>query len=120
MDNLDAIKQNLSSELRRGSLLLIVLGALNEAQYGYSLIQHLDVLGINIEQNTLYPLLRRLEKQGLVDSEWMVGESRPRRYYKINENGRTMRTQLLQEWTKIHQILVKQDQELEANHEKLD
>lgn len=120
MDNLDSIKQNLSSELRRGTLLLIVLGALDQAQYGYSLIQHLDALGIKIEQNTLYPLLRRLEKQGLVDSEWMVGESRPRRYYKINENGRMIRKHLLQEWTSIHQILIKQDQRLEENHEGLD
>lgn len=120
MENLEIIKQNLSSELRRGTLLLIVLGALDEAQYGYSLIQHLDTLGLKIEQNTLYPLLRRLEKQGLVDSEWMVGESRPRRYYKINENGRMIRTHLLQEWTSIHEILIKQGQGMEENHEKLD
>lgn len=120
MENLESLKQNLTSELRRGTLLLMVLGALEEPQYGYSLIQHLDSIGMKVEQNTLYPLLRRLEKQGLVDSEWMVGESRPRRYYQINENGIAIRSHLIQEWEGINQILIKQDQSLEVDYEKLD
>jgi DNA-binding PadR family transcriptional regulator len=120
MENLESLKQNLSSELRRGTLLLMVLSALREAQYGYSLIQHLADIGMKVEQNTLYPLLRRLEKQGLVDSEWVVGESRPRRYYKINESGIEIRAHLLLEWENINQILIKQDQGLEEKNEKLD
>lgn len=108
MENLETIKQNLSSELRRGTLLLMVLSALNEPQYGYSLIQHLDSIGMKVDQNTLYPLLRRLEKQSLVDSEWVVGESRPRRYYQINQNGIEIRSHLLVEWESINQILIKQ------------
>jgi DNA-binding PadR family transcriptional regulator len=120
MENLESLKQNLSSELRRGTLLLMVLSSLNEPQYGYSLIQRLADIGMKVEQNTLYPLLRRLEKQGLVDSEWMVGESRPRRYYRINQNGITIRSHLLKEWENINQILIRQDQGLEEDHEKLD
>ena len=120
MENLESIKQNLSSELRRGTLLLMVLSALNERRYGYSLIQHLDEIGMTVDQNTLYPLLRRMEKQGLVDSEWVVGESRPRRYYKINVQGKEIRTHLLSEWESINQILIAQDQGLEKKNEKMD
>lgn len=120
MENLESIKQNLSSELRRGTLLLMVLSALNEPQYGYSLIQHLDGIGMKVDQNTLYPLLRRMEKQGLVDSEWVVGNSRPRRYYRINQNGMAIRSHLLKEWESINQILIQQDQGLEKKNEKLD
>ncbi len=120
MENLESIKQNLSSELRRGTLLLMVLSALHEPQYGYSLIQYLDGIGMKVDQNTLYPLLRRLEKQELVDSEWVVGDSRPRRYYNINQNGSIIRSHLLKEWGNINQILIAQDQRLEKKNEKMD
>jgi DNA-binding PadR family transcriptional regulator len=120
MDTTKSLEQNLTSELRRGTLLLMVLGALKEPQYGYSLIQHLDAIGMKVDQNTLYPLLRRLEKQGLVDSEWQVGQSRPRRYYRINDKGIKIRAHLLDEWDHINQILIRQNPGLEENHEKLD
>lgn len=85
-------------ELRRGVVVLAVLSQLDTARYGYSLIQQLTEQGLDIEEGTLYPLLRRLEKQGLLQSEWEVGEARPRKYYQISEAGRGVLTVLKQEW----------------------
>ena len=70
-------------ELRRGILVLATLSQLDEAKYGYSLMQELADQGLEIEQGTLYPLLRRLEYQELLESEWNVEGSRPRRYYHL-------------------------------------
>ncbi len=85
-------------ELRRGIVVLAVLSQMDTARYGYSLIQRLAELGLEIEEGTLYPLLRRLEKQGLLKSEWEVGESRPRKYYRISEQGREVLDILRTEW----------------------
>ena len=90
--------ENLISELRRGTLVLTVLSQLDEQQYGYSLKQRLADRGLEIEQGTLYPLLRRLEKQGLLDSEWSLETARPRRYYVLNEAGREALETLKGEW----------------------
>ncbi len=79
--------QNLALELRRGTLVLTVLSQLEEQQYGYSLKQRLADQGVDIDQGTLYPLLRRLEKQGLLTIEWSLTESRPRRYSVPNAAG---------------------------------
>ncbi|WP_283152549.1 PadR family transcriptional regulator [Guptibacillus hwajinpoensis] len=88
------------TELRRGTLTLAVLSQLRSPQYGYSLVQSLDKSGISIEQSTLYPLLRRLEKQELVTSSWDTTESRPRKYYVLSEYGREIFEQLKVEWVK--------------------
>lgn len=101
MSDLSTIIQNARQELNRGSLVLAVLTQLTEPQYGYSLIQALNGLGIEIEQNTLYPLLRRLEKQGLLDSLWQVEDNRPRRYYQISEKGQMLKDALIVEWEKL-------------------
>ena len=90
--------QNLISELRRGTLVLSVLSQLDQQRYGYSLAQRLSERGLEIDQGTLYPLLRRLEEQGLLDSEWSVEGSRPRRYYQLNDAGRTALETLKIEW----------------------
>ncbi len=90
--------ENLISELRRGTLVLSVLSQLDQQQYGYSLKEHLAEHDIDIDQGTLYPLLRRLESQGLLDSEWILTESRPRRYYQLNAAGREVLNVLVQEW----------------------
>lgn len=87
-------------ELRRGTLLLCVLSQLETPQYGYSLVQLLAYKDMIIDQNTLYPLLRRLESQGLLMSNWSIEESRPRKYYKISEEGRTFYNNLITEWNK--------------------
>lgn len=86
-------------ELRRGILVLAVLSQLEQRQYGYSLKQILSDKGLDINEGTLYPLMRRLESQGLVESEWqVVDDTRPRRYYKISAAGQTILSNLTQEW----------------------
>ena len=97
--------QNLISGLRRGTLVLTVLSQLNEEQYGYSLMQSLAKKGIEIDQSTLYPLLRRLENQGLLESEWSVEGSRPRRYYVLSQAGRETLQRLKQEWHTLRDAL---------------
>lgn len=88
--NYAELVENLSMELRRGALVLAVLSQLKNEQYGYSLKQQLAGAGLNINEGTLYPLLRRLESQELLESEWrVVNEARPRRYYKISKKGPT-------------------------------
>ncbi len=91
---------SLVTELRRGTLTLAVLSQLRSPQYGYSLVQSLEKSGITIEQSTLYPLLRRLEKQELVTSSWDTTEKRPRKYYVLSEFGTEIYEQLKEEWEK--------------------
>ncbi|MGG0186528.1 PadR family transcriptional regulator [Bacillus rhizoplanae] len=91
---------SLTTELRRGTLTLAVLSQLRTPQYGYSLVQLLEESGITIEQSTLYPLLRRLEKQELVTSSWDTSESRPRKFYVLSEYGLEIFLQLKREWLK--------------------
>ncbi len=85
-------------EMRRGNLVLAVLAMLPEKKYGYELLKQMNSLGFGLSQDTLYPLLRRLDEQQLIDSEWVVDETRPRKYYTINEDGRTMLENLAKEW----------------------
>lgn len=93
--------QNFITELRRGSLTLAVLGCLKKPHYGYALLQTMQEKHIDIEANTLYPLLRRLEGQGLLVSDWDTGESRPRKYYTISEEGKAAYGELMAEWKKM-------------------
>lgn len=86
------------SELRRGTLILCVLSQLEEARYGYALVQRLEEKGIPIDANTLYPLLRRLEKQGLLCSEWNTAETKPRKYYKRTAYGNGIYLELVKQW----------------------
>ena len=90
---------SLTTELRRGTLTLAVLSQLRTPQYGYSLVQLLEGAGISIDQSTLYPLLRRLEKQELVTSSWDTTESRPRKYYVLSDYGMEIFLQLKMEWS---------------------
>lgn len=96
----DAI-QNLMQELRRGTLVIGVLSQLHEPEYGYSLVQKLNDSGMTIDQGTLYPLLRRLEKQSLLESNWEVEDPRPRRYYQLSDSGREALEALKTEWTEL-------------------
>lgn len=93
--------ESLLSELRRGTLILCVLSQLGEARYGYALIQNLEDKGIDIDANTLYPLLRRLEKQELLCSEWNTDEAKPRKYYKRTVYGDSVYEQLKSQWYKL-------------------
>jgi len=88
-------------ELRRGVISLAVLSQLNEEQYGYSLMKALSDKGLDVDQGTLYPLLRRLEVQGLLRSVWRVEGDRPRRYYVISDEGRQTLPRLKEEWSSI-------------------
>ncbi len=98
MTDTDEHVEQLRLELRRGIVVLAVLSLLDSASYGYNLIQRLAALGLDIEEGTLYPLLRRLEKQGLLQSEWDTTESRPRKYYRISAAGQEVLTVLRSEW----------------------
>ncbi|MBP2028287.1 DNA-binding PadR family transcriptional regulator [Acetoanaerobium pronyense] len=101
MSDQERIILNTKQEMKRGTLVLAVLMLLDSPQYGYSLIEALNEKNINIEQNTLYPLLRRLEKQNILESIWQVENNRPRRYYKISEEGKTLRENLIKEWVEL-------------------
>ena len=97
--------QKLTQELRRGILVLAALSQLKEEKYGYSLISSLAEKGLDIEQGTLYPLLRRLEEQGLLQSEWNVEGSRPRRYYQITPEGTITLQDLAKDWRSLTQVM---------------
>jgi PadR family transcriptional regulator PadR len=92
---------NVILELRRGVIVLAVLSQLDEQQYGYSLIKRLGEAGLEIDQGTLYPLLRRLEAQGLLQSTWRIEADRPRRYYVLSDEGRGLLPKLKDEWAGI-------------------
>ncbi|MGH8205530.1 MAG: PadR family transcriptional regulator [Steroidobacteraceae bacterium] len=93
------------SELRRGVLVLAVLSQLAEWQYGYSLRQAMVELGMPIEEGTLYPLLRRLESQGLLMSEWRIENGPPRRYYRLSAPGRQVYRTLAASWRELVSIM---------------
>lgn len=92
---------NLVQELRRGVITLAVLSQLQAEQYGYSALKVLADQGLNVDQGTLYPLLRRLESQGLLESKWRLEDSRPRRYYVISPRGLKVLHNLQQEWSQL-------------------
>lgn len=93
--------QNLVQELRRGVIVLAVLSQLDQEQYGYSLMKSLEDQGLQVDQGTLYPLLRRLEEQELLASDWRVETSRPRRYYILSEFGKEVLENMISEWDRI-------------------
>lgn len=99
--------ESLASELRRGVLVLAVLAQCREVQYGYSLKQQLSAAGLEINEGTLYPLLRRLEGQGLLVSEWQVTEDRPRRYYRLSSAGTVVLEKLTAEWGDLVSVVAR-------------
>lgn len=94
--------EKLRQELRRGVLVLAVLGSLKQPHYGYSLRKQLQEAGINIDEGTLYPLVRRLADQGLLDSEWQQGDGRERRYYQLSAMGTELLANLSSEWKMLN------------------
>jgi DNA-binding PadR family transcriptional regulator len=94
----ETLRSKFESELKRGSAMLAVLCHLREPQYGYSLRQALVEGGMPMEEGTLYPLLRRLEGQGILASEWQVSDGPPRRYYQLSPAGRQLLIELTQAW----------------------
>jgi PadR family transcriptional regulator, regulatory protein PadR len=94
--------ENLRLELRRGCLTLAVLAQLRCEHYGYTLRKDLAERGLVIDESTLYPLLRRLESQGLLTSEWREEDKRNKRFYRLSVDGEALLRQLLQEWHTIN------------------
>src|SRR6202007_3313949 len=94
--------ENLKLELRRGCLTLAVLGQLRTERYGYTLRKALADDGLEIDEGTLYPLLRRLESQGLLVSQWREEDKRNKRFYRLSAEGELILNQLLREWEGLH------------------
>ena len=95
------VSAKLEQELRRGVIVLATLSQLREPQYGYSLRQALAERGMTIEEGTLYPLLRRMEGQGLLASEWRIEDGPPRRYYTLSPQGEALFVSLTQSWRNL-------------------
>jgi len=94
-------------ELRRGVVVLATLSQLRTPRYGYELRQTLADRGLPIEEGTLYPLLRRLETQGLLNSEWKIEDGPPRRYYSLNSDGRRLLEKLTESWQTMNDAMVR-------------
>ena len=101
MDSAQELVLQLDQELRRGTLVLSVLSRLSSPQYGYSLVQELGQRGVGIDASTLYPLLRRLEKQGLCEASWETGGAKPRKYYRRTALGYEVYGVLHQHWKTV-------------------
>jgi PadR family transcriptional regulator, regulatory protein PadR len=112
MDSIDELLSSLIVELKRGTLVLSVLSQLRNPEYGYSLVQKLEEKSAPIEAGTLYPLLRRLEKQKLLISKWDTSESRPRKFYVLSDEGKEVYHRLKGEWksmSKQIEVLLMED-----------
>jgi len=92
-------------ELRRGTAVLACLLILQRPNYGYALLESLQGSGFDVDANTLYPLLRRLEKQGLLTSEWNTDEARPRKFYRTSPTGELLADALMTDWRRIDDAL---------------
>jgi PadR family transcriptional regulator, regulatory protein PadR len=97
--------ENLRLELRRGCLALAVMAALRSERYGYTLRKTLADHGMEIDEGTLYPLLRRLESQGLLVSQWREEDKRNKRFYRLSTEGKTILKKLLAEWKSLNSSL---------------
>jgi PadR family transcriptional regulator PadR len=98
---------NLETEMNRGFLQILVLAALEQKMYGYKMLKYLEETGYTVEENTLYPILRRLEKNGLIKSEWDVSGDRPKKFYLVTPQGRSVRKKALSIWEGQNEILKK-------------
>lgn len=99
------ILERILQEIRKGNLTIAVMARLSESRYGYSLQKDLSDAGLEISQDSLYPLLRRLEDQGVLESQWQVDESRPRRYYQLSSLGRKVFKELVEQWKELTDII---------------
>jgi PadR family transcriptional regulator, regulatory protein PadR len=101
----ESLFENLRLELRRGCLSLAVLAQLRQEHYGYTLRKALAARGMEIDESTLYPLLRRLESQGLLVSQWREEDKRNKRFYRLSPDGEEIFTRLLAEWNAINEAI---------------
>jgi len=114
----DALLQKMTQELRRGSLTLAVLQALRREHYAYSLRKYLADHGLEVDEGTLYPLVRRLEKDGVLTSEWREESARKRRFYRLSALGQALLPRLRQEWQQLADALnrIEDLQQTQANN----
>jgi len=104
----ESVFQNQILELRRGSIVIAIVGILaKRTLYGYALLKELELYNVPVDGGTLYPLLRRLEKQGVLSSIWQVTENRPRKYYSLTKDGALLHRNLADEWTVLNQNITK-------------
>ena len=94
-------------ELRRGTVVIACLAVLRTADYGYALLETLNGLGFQVDANTLYPLLRRLEQQGLLTSEWNTDQARPRKFYRTSADGEALAALLIDDWASLQASITK-------------
>ncbi len=106
----DEILGGAQQELRRGTVVLACLVVLRRPGYGYGLLDQLRELGFSVDANTLYPLLRRLEGQGMLASEWNTDEARPRKFYRTSQDGERLAAALLDDWRRIDGSVRRLDQ----------
>lgn len=106
-ERFDALRQ----ELRRGCLALAVLAQLRQERYGYTLRKAFDDLGLDIDESTLYPLLRRLESQGLLESEWRETDKRRKRFYRLSPSGERVLAMLDDEFMRLNAAIARAMQE---------
>jgi len=100
------------AEMNRGFLQILVLVVLEKAMYGYLMLKKFEKMGYVVEENTLYPLLRRLEKKEFIRSEWDISQGRPKKFYIITDKGKEIRKKVLKIWREQQKII---DVLLEAN-----
>jgi len=103
----DKVQKNLFSEMKRGDIVLAALLMLDSPDYGYGLLKKMQSKGLDISQDTLYPLLRRLESQGLIESDWDTEGSRPRKVYIIREESKSLREEMIEQWKNQKAIMEK-------------
>jgi len=94
-------------EMNRGVLQIMALLALETPMYGYMMLRFIEEIGYSVEENTLYPLLRRLEKNGWISSRWVVEDDRPKKYYEIIKEGKIIRNKLLSIWQIQNGVIAK-------------
>ena len=92
-------------ELRRGTVVLACLVMLHTPDYGYALLERLNELGFQVDANTLYPLLRRLEAQGVLASDWNTDQARPRKFYRTSSAGEELAAVMIADWGDLHRSI---------------
>lgn len=105
--NHDEVAAGLIQEFRRGTLIMLVLSQLKNPMYGYNLVKVLEEENISIEGNTLYPLMRRLESQGLLKSEWETEGAKPRKYYVITSDGEIVLEKISEHWRNFSESIAR-------------
>lgn len=98
---MSSVDHRLEAELRRGTVQLVALRLLETPRYGYDLVRQLAAAGFDVEEGTLYPILRRMEQHGMLESSWNTEGSRPRKYYRLSDDGRAHLHELVEAWHRV-------------------